>query len=80
MNNEQEEALRILFGETNAEVIKSWCRITQSDNTLKWMKEILLTEISECWDGDISDYPTADFKDKLILDRFFCIGLFNSTL
>ncbi|GAB4370910.1 MAG: hypothetical protein Kow00121_12010 [Elainellaceae cyanobacterium] len=77
MNEKQEEALRVLFGRPCAELIGAWCRVTQNGDTLKWMMSILLTEISEAWDGDVSDCPNVDLRDKLTLDHFGHIGLFS---
>ncbi|WP_416673574.1 hypothetical protein [Egbenema bharatensis] len=79
MNEEQEEALRILFGELDAELINAWCRVTQHGDTLKWLDAILLTEIFEAWDGDVSDCPNLDLRDKLTLDHFAGIGFFSDS-
>jgi hypothetical protein len=77
MKAKQEKALEILFGQAHAEVIKAWCQIVQDDDPIKWMKEILLTEIDEYWSSNNFDYPAAKISNRLILDRFCGIGSFN---
>jgi hypothetical protein len=77
MNRLQRRALRILLGNEAAQIIEAWCRAIQVDNPVKWIWDMLLGEIHECWSENVSEFPGLKLRDKLILDRFVGIGAFR---